>query len=70
MYNQLKKALNTKQTMMMFYQDKQGKVTQRFIRVLDIKDDYIVAYCFWRKKVRTFSITGILSIGKAGRKAI
>lgn len=67
---QLMQAMKAAQTIQIYYIDGAGHLTQRYIRVLEVNDDTIMAYCFWRKKVRTFSISGILSAGKKGRRII
>ncbi|MFA1820538.1 hypothetical protein ACDX78_10205 [Virgibacillus oceani] len=51
------------------YIDDDNNLTQRFIRVLDKYDNSILAYCYYRKQVRTFKINNILSVQKADRRA-
>lgn len=36
------------------YQDKSGNFSKRRIRVISISDNYINAYCFSRRQIRTF----------------
>ncbi|KHE66824.1 hypothetical protein LD39_20730 [Halobacillus sp. BBL2006] len=50
-----------KEKIEMIYISKQGHLTQRIIRVIHIREDHIVAYCFNRREVRTFYIENILS---------
>lgn len=46
----------------MIYQSNEGKFTQRIIKVLEIKQDYIRAYCYLRKGERHFKLSNILSV--------
>ncbi|WP_163970305.1 hypothetical protein [Oceanobacillus halotolerans] len=59
----LNRSKRNQEKVMIYYIDRKNHVTQRIIRVINIKDDVIVAYCFYRKKIRTFTITNILSAG-------
>lgn len=54
------------QKLMIFYMDSCNNVTQRMIRIINKKDDAIVAYCYYRKGVRTFKLSNILSDEKVG----
>lgn len=65
----LNHAVHKKIKLEMIYMARNGKVSQRFVRVLEIREDHILAYCFYRKRVRTFKIENILSVQKANRKA-
>lgn len=47
----------------MIYQDCQGNISQRRLRVLSIKEESIRAFCYSKKQQRTFKICNILSIG-------
>jgi len=51
-----------------YYIDRGNNVTQRAIRVVSINDNSIAAYCYWRKKVRTFKHENILSAGPIKKK--
>ncbi|SIT18055.1 hypothetical protein, partial [Virgibacillus pantothenticus] len=56
-----KNSLDNKQKLIIFYIDSDNKVTERYIRVIEIKENSILAYCFYRKQVRTFNMENILS---------
>lgn len=47
-------SIEIKEKIVIFYMDSNNKVTQRYIRVLQVHDNYILAYCYYREKVRTF----------------
>lgn len=51
----------------MIYISNNNKITQRFIKVLNINQTSVVAYCFYRRKVRTFKLANILSIQPSRR---
>ncbi len=57
-----------KNKIIIFYIYSNNQVTERYIRVLEIKENSILAYCFYRKQVRTFNIKNILSAGKVRKK--
>ncbi|RDW17489.1 hypothetical protein CWR48_13265 [Oceanobacillus arenosus] len=57
------RSMDNKEKIMIFYIDSNNNVTQRIIKVIDINDESIIAFCFLRKKVRTFSHENILSAG-------
>mgnify|MGYP001025034413 CR=1 FL=1 len=63
-----KRSIESKQKIIIFYIDSENKVTERYIRVLRIDKDSILAYCFFRKQVRTFNMENILSAGYARKK--
>lgn len=64
----LKHAVYEKIKLEMIYMACDGKVSQRFVRVLEVREDYILAYCYHRKQVRTFKIENILSVQKVSRR--
>ena len=55
-------SMKNNQVMEMIYLSDKGQVTQRTIRVLEIKEQHFVAYCYLRQKKRTFKTSNILSI--------
>ncbi|WP_010098445.1 hypothetical protein [Ornithinibacillus scapharcae] len=61
-------SLEKKEKIIIYYIDQQNNVTQRYIRVLRIDKGSIVAYCFWRKEVRTFRVDNILTAGPLYRR--
>jgi predicted DNA-binding transcriptional regulator YafY len=61
--------MQQKEKIMIFYIDSASNVTQRYIRVVRITDKVAVAYCYYRKQVRTFKLDNILSAGPA-RKGV
>jgi predicted DNA-binding transcriptional regulator YafY len=63
-----KNSLDNKQKIIIFYIDSENKVTERYIRVLQINEKSILAYCYYRRKVRTFNMENILSVGKVRKK--
>lgn len=62
-------SIENKEKIMIYYVDQENNITQRFIRVIRINEGSIVAYCYWRKQVRTFSLENILSAGSIYRHA-
>ncbi|RYL95264.1 hypothetical protein EWI07_01810 [Sporolactobacillus sp. THM7-4] len=43
---------------------KEGKLSQRYIRVIDDSGDYLKAYCYTRRQVRLFKKKNILAVRK------
>lgn len=44
------------------YQDRSGKFSKRWIQIISATDNYVMAYCFARRQVRTFSRAQIFSM--------
>jgi predicted DNA-binding transcriptional regulator YafY len=65
----LLRSIEKRDKIVIFYIDSKNQVSQRFIRVISMNDDYIVAFCYWRKKVRTFRYENILSVGPIRKRA-
>lgn len=59
----LKKAIETAKNLEMIYQDDSGNITHRIIKVIEIKESHVVAYCYLRRGKRTFKMNNILSVG-------
>ncbi|WP_100331929.1 WYL domain-containing protein [Bacillus xiapuensis] len=51
--------------LLMIYMDSRGEVTERWMKVLDMDEQYIKAYCCWKRQYRTFKLSHILSVGTA-----
>ncbi|GAB3055259.1 WYL domain-containing protein [Virgibacillus ainsalahensis] len=66
----LRRAVDKKQKLEMIYIASDNQISQRVIRVLQVTDESILAYCFTKKEVRTFKRNNILSAellkGKVG----
>ncbi|MEN2768501.1 hypothetical protein [Ornithinibacillus xuwenensis] len=62
------RSIDRKEKIVIFYMDRNHQVTQRYIRVISIQDQSLVAYCYWRKKLRTFKLDNILSAGSLQKK--
>lgn len=59
----IQRSVDTKEKIVIFYIDYENNVTERYIRVINYNDDEILAYCYFRKQVRTFKRNNILSVG-------
>lgn len=59
----LYRSMEQREKIMIMYLDQKEQLTQRYIRVLTIHDDHILAFCYWRKQMRTFKLNQILAIG-------
>lgn len=57
------RSMENKEKIVIFYIDKDNNVTERFIKVININDEYITAYCYYRKQARAFKLSNILSAG-------
>ncbi|MFD2924129.1 hypothetical protein [Halobacillus naozhouensis] len=56
------RAIEQKQKLEMIYLDADGQMSQRIIRVLGVRNEDILAYCYSRRKVRTFKKVRVLSV--------
>lgn len=63
----LMRSLERKEKIMIYYMDNANKLTQRIVRVVEIDDTNVLAYCYYRRQVRSFKIDNILSCGQVKR---
>jgi predicted DNA-binding transcriptional regulator YafY len=63
------RSLENKEKIIIYYMDQNNQVSQRYVRVLRINQDSILAFCYWRKTVRTFKLDNILTAGAISKKA-
>lgn len=68
MKNQLLKVLQRNQLVDMMYIAKNGEISKRRIKVLQITDDSFSAFCFLKNAKRTFKIDNILALAPVIRK--
>ncbi|WP_249870037.1 hypothetical protein [Oceanobacillus saliphilus] len=61
-------SIENREKIVIFYMDRDNNVTQRFIRVIDISPGSVLAYCYYRKEVRSFRLDNILSFGPVKRR--
>lgn len=66
----LVRAAEGKQVLEMIYQDCEGNISQRNIKVLSIGNESFRAYCYIKKQQRTFKFSGVLSIGSVRKRKI
>nr|WP_235793595.1 hypothetical protein [Virgibacillus sp. NKC19-16] len=64
----LRRSVEHKEKIVILYIDSGDQVTQRYIRVLQVNNDSILAYCYYRRKVRTFKLDNILSAGSIHKR--
>jgi len=62
------RSMEAKEKIIIFYIDGDHKITERCIHVLKWNDTHILAYCHYRKKIRTFKLENILSAGPMKKK--
>ncbi len=58
-------AMENKKKLEMIYQSKSGGLSQRVVRILQVKEEQVVAYCYSRRQVRTFRLDNILAVHPA-----
>ncbi|WP_082234961.1 hypothetical protein [Halobacillus massiliensis] len=56
------KANDENMTLEMIYMDTQGELSYRVIKVVKNEEEFILGYCYDKKKVRSFRKDSILSI--------
>ncbi|MCM3110697.1 hypothetical protein [Lederbergia lenta] len=64
----LKRAAGTETKLEMIYLSNDGTVSQRIIKVLKVTDESVKAYCYYRKRFRSFKLENILSVGPLRQK--
>ena len=62
MKEQLIKAMSRNQMLMMIYLSKQGIISKRRVKILQIDHDSFQAYCFRRRALRTFLLENVLAL--------
>ncbi|WP_255247456.1 hypothetical protein [Paucisalibacillus globulus] len=62
------RTIENKKKIVIFYIDNKNQVTQRYVRIISMDDSSIVAFCYWRKQIRTFMLENILSAGPIRKK--
>lgn len=60
MKKQLERYIN--QQIYLIYLDRNGLTTKRTVRLLEIKNDQVKAYCLTKRAPRVFTIANILAI--------
>ncbi len=64
----LENSKKLKSKIMIYYIDNNNEVTQRIVSVVELKREYVIAYCYYRKQVRSFKYENILSCGSVKRR--
>lgn len=59
------RAVSNGEMLEMIYQDNQGNISQRRVKVLSVNDESFRVFCYSRMKQRTFLMRNVLSIGPA-----
>ncbi len=62
MRNQLTKSVEYNESLEMMYMAKDGSISKRRIKVLQVGEVSFRAYCFLRKSKRTFTIDNVLAL--------
>ena len=62
MRNQLVKSVEYNESLDMIYLAKDGTISKRRIKVLQVGEASFRAYCFLRKSKRTFTIDNVLAL--------
>ncbi|HAM81825.1 hypothetical protein [Ornithinibacillus bavariensis] len=62
------RSIENREKIIIFYIDNKNQVTQRYIQVINMNTQSLTAFCYWRKKVRTFKLENILSAGPIRKK--
>jgi predicted DNA-binding transcriptional regulator YafY len=63
---QLKRAILHQQHVQVIYLGRDGQITTRILRPLEIAGDRLKAYCLTRKAPRIFAIDNILAVEPVG----
>ncbi|HWO75019.1 MAG TPA: hypothetical protein VNM69_03760 [Bacillus sp. (in: firmicutes)] len=61
MQNKLLKWMIEGKAVEIIYESKQKQLTQRKIKILEIQESQVKAYCYFRDQIRTFQLDQILS---------
>ncbi|SFJ82540.1 hypothetical protein SAMN04487936_104336 [Halobacillus dabanensis] len=58
----LNRAVDTKEHLEMIYVDGRGSMSKRRMRVVEVRENHVLAYCYNRMRVRSFRKNGIMSV--------
>jgi len=65
----IKKAVQTGRKITIIYLSQtDGSISKRTIQVFSYTNDHIVAFCYWRKQLRTFKVANVLAIEQDEQK--
>jgi predicted DNA-binding transcriptional regulator YafY len=59
----LRRAVQSGKRIQLIYLDQNHRLTHRFVRVLKLTDDKVMAFCYLRRKPRWFERARILAAG-------
>ncbi|WP_440894987.1 hypothetical protein ACS127_10460 [Amphibacillus sp. Q70] len=59
----LTNSMEDKGKIMIYYIDSKEKVSQRVVRIVSMDNKKVLAYCYYRRQVRSFKLENILSCG-------
>ncbi|WP_342510978.1 transcriptional regulator [Sporosarcina sp. FSL K6-1522] len=62
MLGQLLVSMECNELLDMMYVDKNGRVSKRRIKVIQVEDQSFKAYCYLRQSKRTFTIDHVLAL--------
>lgn len=58
---ELEIAFHEERPLQLIYMDSDGEISQRVIKVMELREDGVQAYCFMRREPRTFRRENILA---------
>lgn len=64
----IEKSIQSHRLLDMVYLSECGQVSQRRIKVLKMKKDFIYAFCFLRQSTRSFRVNNILALEPVATK--
>lgn len=58
----IKRSIESGNPVEVIYIDCKEKISQRTVKVLEVNEDAIKVYCYFRKQKRTFKLSNVLSV--------
>lgn len=58
---ELEIAFHEERPVQLIYMDSDGAISQRVVKVMELREDGVQAYCYMRKEPRTFRLENILA---------
>ncbi len=55
------RSLEQKQKLILIYMDSSGRLSQRTVRVIGVREEDVLAFCYMKRQVRTFKQKNILA---------
>lgn len=68
MISVLQRVAESKEKVQIMYMDKNGKLSQRIVTIINLNDTHAICYCHYKKQRRMFRLENILAASHVYRR--